>query len=268
MDIDILNINNFDINKLVFSKVVNLNPYKKKISIGYNNLIDLYILTPLFTNSINFNLNSKISFIKLSFDPLLGDILKFYNIVNEIEDNINKNILKLYPNYELSSILKFDKNDIDIFQKIDNEDDNNNDNNYIKYMYLSLDSKNDYTYKIFDDNNHETNINQLKLGSKFKSIIKIDYIWIDIKKKKFGLNINLIQLKFIQPIYQIKCLFDDTVIQNNKSIILKKELNINESDTNIKTQSPKKEIENKSVFIPPDPRELLKMKNLLKKVNE
>lgn len=252
MDINIINIDNFDINDINLSRSISINSYKKKISIGYKDNTELYLLTPLITNNINYQ-NDKYQFLKILFDPFLGQILNFYNIIISIEKYIKEHIHKNNPKYILNSIIKNDKQDL--------FDDDGSE--CIKAMLLRLNN-----YKVYDNNSNECELSLLKVGWKFKALIKIDYIWIDIDKKKFGLNIELIQLKIIQPITQIRCLIDNDIPIRRKITKIPEPIRpianvINEFR---ETEEQKEEEKPVSIFKPPNPLELLKMKNALKKV--
>jgi hypothetical protein len=245
MDINIVKLDNFNIDKITFSKSFFINSSKKQISIGYDDYTDLHILTPTFTNDINFyNIPT---YFKLNFNPMLGPILNFYNIITNIENNIKSNILKNNPTYKLNSVLKNDNSDF-----IDDEDD------IIKKLFLRLSKA-----KFYDHNSNECDLNVLQVGWKFKALIKIDYIWIDIINKKFGLNIELIQLKIIQPVSTIRCLIDD-----DYRYVPKFKIEI-ETETKTEYKPINNEIKSeiiKKPFIIPNPNELLNLKNALKKV--
>jgi hypothetical protein len=215
MDISIININDFDIKLLTFSKSFFIGQNKKKISIGYDDNTDFHILTPLFTNSMDFLSNHKYQYLKMVFDPMLGNILKFYNIIKSIENSVKELILKHNKNYTMQSIIRNDQMDMFIDdEEIDIE------LNSIKNIYLKLSNHPKLVplYKIYDSNNNECQLNNLKNGWKYKALIKIDSIWIDTMKKKFGINLDLIQLKILQPIVQTKCLIDNDVIIVKKDI--------------------------------------------------
>jgi hypothetical protein len=135
-DIHIVDIDNFNIDNITTpKKITNININKQKLSIGYNNK-DFYLITPFFINYNDYH-NSKIQYLKLSFDPLYGEILKFYETILLIEQK-SKDILSKY--YSLNSIIKteningFDLFDIDVFENI-------------KYMYIKLNNH----YKIYSD---------------------------------------------------------------------------------------------------------------------
>jgi hypothetical protein len=272
MDINIVDINTFDISKITFSKSVLITPIKKKISIGYDDNIDLHILSPIFINNMNFLSNNKYPYLKLIFDPMLGHILKFYTFIQNIEIYITQHIEKNKNNkYTISSIIKNDQSDYnDLF-------DNTNHNDYIRTIFLKLSNlyKSEPKYKVFDNNLQECNLNSLKNGWKFKTLIKIDYVWIDIEKKKFGLSLDLIQLKIIQPISQIKCLIDNDIPDIKKENFKLRNSN-NDIDQTIPKISPvsdknpnvsdQEKTERPQIFIPPNPLELLKMRSALKKV--
>jgi hypothetical protein len=271
MDINITNINDFDMKQIIFSKSFFIGLNKKKISIGYGDNVDIHILTPFFTNIMNYINGNKYQYLKIVFDPMLGNILKFYNIIQSLEYIIKDHILKHNKDYVLQSIIRDDQDDL--------FSDNNIDINTIKNICLKLInySKSDIQYKIYDDNCEECSLNNLKYGWKYKGLIKFESIWIDTQKKKFGLNLELVQLKIKQPITQIKCLID------NDNIIIKKDIhkysnNKLNTDQNIITNIPLNneiaahlipaiEIKTKN-FIPPNTMELLKIKNALKKVLE
>jgi hypothetical protein len=247
-DIHIVDIDNFNIDNITTpKKITNININKQKLSIGYNNK-DFYLITPFFINYNDYH-NSKIQYLKLSFDPLYGEILKFYETILLIEQK-SKDILSKY--YSLNSIIKteningFDLFDIDVFENI-------------KYMYIKLNNH----YKIYSDL-HETNIDYLKQKWYFKCLIKIDSFWIDINKKTYGLSIDLIQIKISQPIYQIRCLIDNKELANPISISVQIPEQKSSIAYHITETTNKKEI--KSVFIPPNPMDLLNIKNALKSI--
>ena len=246
-DKDIVDIDNFNIDNIVIpKKITNININKQKLSIGYNNK-DFYLITPFFINYNDYH-NNKIQYLKLSFDPLYGDIFKFYETILLIEQK-SKDILSKY--YSLNSIIKteningFDLFDIDVFENI-------------KYMYIKLNNH----YKIYTDL-HETNIDNLKQKWYFKCLIKIDSFWIDINKKTYGLSIDLIQIKISQPIYQIKCLIDKEL---SPPISISVQIPEHKSPIayHITETTNKKEI--KSIFVPPNPMDLLNIKNALKSI--
>jgi hypothetical protein len=176
-------------------------------------------------------------------------MIKFYETILLIEQK-SKDILSKY--YSLNSIIKteningFDLFDIDVFENI-------------KYMYIKLNNH----YKIYSDL-HETNIDNLKQKWYFKCLIKIDSFWIDINKKTYGLSIDLIQIKISQPIYQIKCLIDNKESANPISISVQIPEQKSSIAYHITETTNKKEI--KSVFIPPNPMDLLNIKNALKSI--
>jgi len=276
MDINIININDFDIKQIAFSKSFFIGSNKKKISIGYGENVDFHILTPLFTNTMDFISNNKYQYLKMVFDPMLGNILKFYNIIQSIETLIKDHILKHNKNYTLQSVIRNDQTDLFI-----DENQMDTEINNIKNIYLKLTNhpKSESTYKIYDANCNECLLNNLKNGWKYKGLIKIESIWIDTLKKKFGLNLELVQLKILQPITQTKCLIDNDILIVKKDVYKysNNTLNLNQ---NIQANLPIVSDDSKSVeqrtpilsnieikkFIPPNAGELLKMKDALKKV--
>lgn len=258
MDINIVKLNNFDLNKIVLSKSYSIYTNNKKISIGYDNYSDLHLLSPIFINNINYSIYQNL---KIRFEPLLGDILHFYNSINDIEQKIKNHITKHNKDYNLCSIIKTDKTDL--------FDDTSND--YIKY--ISIDLTKNTTYKIYNNNSEECALNNLKNGLKFKTLLKIDYVWINTFSKKFGLHIDLIQLKIIQPIATLKCLIDTDLNKDNEIIVkdiveykVEKKPSINNTN-NISIQQ-NSIIVDKVIFRPPDASQLLLMKSSLKKVIE
>ena len=135
---------------------------------------------------------------------------------------------------------------------------------------MNMNNKSELNYRIYDSNSKECQLSNLKNGWKFRTLIKFDSIWIDTDRKKFGINLDLVQLKIYQPISRIRCLIDnDTYTRelskytNNNSI----------EDCAITRSNPSKPISDfdtgkKKVFVPPNPDELLKIRNALKKVLE
>jgi len=298
MDINIVNINDFDIKQITFSKSFFIGQNKKKISIGYDDNTDFHILTPLFTNSMDFLSNHKYQYLKMVFDPMLGNILKFYNIIKSIENSVKELILKHNKNYTMQSIIRNDQMDMFID---DEEVDIDIELNSIKNIYLKLSNHPKLVplYKIYDSNNTECQLNNLKNGWKYKALIRIESIWIDTMKKKFGINLDLIQLKILQPIVQTKCLIDNDVIIVKKDIYrysnntfsfdqdIRANLSVdplvnnisrnayisdNLTNSDISTNSANTTNSANStmtkLFIAPNANDLLKMKNALKKVLE
>jgi len=271
MDI-ITNINNFNILNIQYSKSFSIGITQKKKSIGYNNAIDFLILSPVFISNTNYSSCLNYKSIKIRFEPLLGPILDFYNIINNIENNITQHILKHNPSYTICSIIK-------------NEQLNNFDDfitNPIKYISLNINNN----LKYFDDLNKESSLNELKINFRFKTLLKIDSIWINTNSKKFGLNIELIQLKIIKPLYLSKCLIDnntyiDNTTNNSKELLLINNNTINNNTINnntINNNTINKElllikkdtnniiINQPIIFKPPEPSQLLQLKNSLKKI--
>ena len=272
MDITIINIDEILIDKIQFSKSFSTNINQKKISIGYNNQIDLHILSPIFLSNMNHLPLIQYNSIKLRFEPMLGPIQQFYNTIIQIEQLIKQHILKHNNDYLLCSIIKIDR--IDLFD--DQIDD------FTKYISLNI--NNDTKY--YDHQNNETSISDLKINYKFKTLLKIDSIWINTNSKKFGLKIELIQLKIIKPITTIRCLIDNDHNQNynhnqnqnhnhnQKQITNNKiEVEIDKETSPIRNQTNNVLIQqpiiiDKIIFKPPDPSQLLQLKNSLKKIIE
>ena len=132
--------------------------------------------------SISYNQNYNL--FKYKFDDF---ILLFKEVDGEIESlTYNKKVYKDFIEIQLLLFNLFDYKNIE----------------YIDVYLQSIQGI--YIENIYDDyydnNSNECELNLLKVGWKFKALIKIDYIWIDIGKNKFGLNIELIQLKIIQHV--------------------------------------------------------------------
>lgn len=267
MDINIINFNEFDINQISYSKSFFISQYNKKKSIGYGNNTDLFLLTPLFTNNIDFSSNNTPQYFRMDFDPMLGNILNFYNIIMSIENNIKNYILKHNKNYTLQSISRNDPNDVFIDEELLDTEINNIQNIYLK---LTRNSKKEILCKVYDTNNIECSLDNLKNSWKYKGLIKIDSIWIDTIKKKFGLNIELVQLKILQPIIQIKCLIDSDILITKKNI----KNNISGMELSIIDNQPQTTNKNNNnteialPFKPPNVMDLVKMRGALKRVLE
>lgn len=285
---NIINYDNINTNLLIFSKAINTSNNYKKISIGYNTENNLYILSPLLINSVI----QMDKYLKLKFDPMLGSILTFYNQIKLIETKINQRITKYNKNYILCSILKDDI--------IDEFDNDLNTDLFAKYIKLDI---NTHT-KIYNNLNQESTINELQINYNYKIILKLDYIWIDLQSRKFGLKISLVQLKIIPPLYMTRCLIDNHIsnyspeinqqpITNISNILIQQSATayttkttktitaiptniqttpisvVNPISTSISNQiQPSVPIVDKIIFRPPDPLQLLQLKNSLKKVIE
>ena len=125
MDISIININDLLINNNIqLSKSFSVNKDQKKISIGYNDTMDLYIESPIAISISNNYIRSYNLKLKLRFEPLLGQMLKFYNVLIQIESLIKQHVQSRNIDFKLCSIFKNDQ--IDLFDQ--SPDD------YIKYI--------------------------------------------------------------------------------------------------------------------------------------
>ena len=200
MNINIIDLDNFDINQVKYAKSVNNGTTSsKKISIGYDDNIELYILTPYMINKIDYLPNRKYSFFKMHFDPMLGPILKFFKMIQSLEHNVKQHINRYSNKLEINTIIKTDNTDL-----FDDNDDDNTD--LIKMIYLKLSNQ---QHKIYDNNSEECSLDKLRNEWKYKVLLKIDSIWINSDKRRYGLKIEMVQLKIYQPIYQMKCLIDN-----------------------------------------------------------
>jgi hypothetical protein len=296
MDINIIDFQTIDYDKIFFSQIVNITSNRKKIFIGYENSECLTLITPYFLNNMIFLPNNKYQYIKIIFDPLAGQIYEFYKVIQNIENIINSYIDEILPSYKFVSILKSDLNNMsDIFD----EDENNNDalegsisELNISYINLKLnltETKDGKITKVYNNNFNECNLSELKNGWKFKCLLNFSYVWFDTDKKRCGLNLDLLQIKIHQPIYLNKCLIDSNIGHNqlshnqyNPNIISKYSVlnnlsNISMQDIpdhhqqningeKIVVQNNIQNINNKPIMIIPNANELLNIKNALKKV--
>lgn len=244
MDINIINLNEINIDNITLSNEINLGNGKKKISIGYNENQELYMLTPHFINNMIFQENQKYEFIKLIFEPMLGDMKKFYNFITTLESKIKKTI-KL-KNHTMNQLIRDES--IEIFDESEMNDET------IKNMYLKISS----SLRIYDNQSRECSIDKLIKGWKFKCLIKIDSIWINTTSKKYGLCVHLYQLKMYQPIHQLKCLIDCM----DDKVVFRPKVEYTETKTQPIIQKSEKLNNN---FIP-NIKDLLQIKNTLKKV--
>jgi hypothetical protein len=267
LDINIVNLNDIDLNRIKFSKSSSINKDQKKISIGYDSHIDLHIQTPLLTSTMNYT-KSFNNLISIRFDPMLGQILLLYKFIIDIEKHISNHILRHNHDYKLCTIIKSEC--IDLFD--DNKD------NYTKYILLNA-----QLTKFYNNINEPTVINQIKNKSKYKALLNIESIWINTTSKKFGLKIEPIQIKIIEPLSTNMCLIDynpENQIDTNKKKITNNQSSILTNSTFIPTPTPTQTqtqttnilvqqqpiIIDKIIFKPPDPSQLLQLKNSLKKI--
>lgn len=283
MDINIIKIDDLLIDNIALSKSVSIGENQRKISIGYLDFVDLHIQTPTIKCNMNYVQNINYQSFKIRFEPMLGPILKLYNLIISIEILIKQHILKHNSDYKLCSIIKS--------EKIDQFDDSIDD--YIRYILLELSSNKNLT--IFNDDNQIVDIYQMKNGYKYRTLLKIDSIWINTATKKFGLKLELVQLKIIIPISTIRCLIDinpqDIQLINDK-IVKKDNLNVNSimnpnpiintnpnpnpnpiinTNSNINNNiliNQQSIVVDRVIFRPPDPSQLLQLKNSLKKIIE
>lgn len=251
MDINIVNLNEINIDNITLSKEINLGNGKKRISIGYNENQELYMLTPHFINNMAFQENQKYEFIKLVFEPMFSDMKKFYNFITTLETKIIKAV-KL-KNYTMNQLIKDES--IEIFDESEMNDET------LKNMYLKLSS----SLRIYDSNSKECSIDKLIKGWKFKCLIKIDSIWINTTSKKFGLCVHLYQLKIYQPIHQLKCLidcFDEKPVYKPKIEFYEPKEKLERLERLEKSDKLKKP---SNIFLP-NIKDLLQIKSTLKKV--
>ena len=293
MDIKIINITDFNDTKIKFSPLINISVNKKKINIEYDE-DSFYLLSPYFINNTVFISNINYNFIKITFDPFIGSIYKFYKIIEQIENNIKLHIEKIMLNYNFVSILKKEQFDhFDQFEQSDHFDQsdqsNQNDQNdqrestNISYINLKLNLNlsdqfitNNKITKIYKEMS-ECNIEKLKKGWKYKCLIYFNHIWIDTIKKRYGLNLDLIQLKIHEPSYLSGCLIDNidssaNSLANNSTINLTNSSTINSNNLikpiiqNNIINFNNKNLKQNPIMILPNAMELLNMKNALKKV--
>ena len=78
------------------------------------------------------------------------------------------------------------------------------------------------TIPIFDNKGNSINFDSIDINSEFICLMKLQSIWVDLNKKKFGLNWNICQIKNYPELNYNVCYIedsDDEDITNKKSIV-------------------------------------------------
>ena len=119
---------------------------------------------------------------------------KYCNFIKDIENNVDK-IIKT----KLKKKLKLHSNNID------------------GKMILNI---NNQKYSIFDNNNNLINCNDVEIYSNVICILKLKNIWIDLNKKKYGLNWIVYQIKVYPELNYNVCYIDDSDDESNDKKIV------------------------------------------------
>lgn len=288
MDINIVSFSNFVYDKIKLSEPINITSNRKKIFIGYEEEDNVHILSPYLNNNLIYTMPTKYQFIKINFDPFVGQIYNFYKLIENFEENIKAHINDTMPNYHFVSIIKSDQNDI-----FDDDDDDNECLN-TSYIHLKLnltETRDGKITKIYNSQSSECDITNLKNGWKYKCLIHFNYIWFDSDKKRCGLSLDLTQLKIYQPSYLSKCLIDNNQtllnpthishIQHPMNLMMQSQSNHNFVPTLTTPNTIHNNLNNnvtnninnnqtinniKPIMVVPNAMELLNIKNALKKV--
>lgn len=134
---------------------------------------------------------------QIALYPNYNLLQNFITFIKEFETNISNCITSKFPNLELSSLLN--KKDNIIFIKLKIEDN----------------------VKISSPLNKIITLKNLNINSEIESIIKINNIWI--KDNKFGIQIQLYQLKYYPSLIELNYNFFEKDIIINTEIIVKED---------------------------------------------
>ena len=159
------------------------------------------LISPKLEINTNWS-NLKYQTIKIPLEPLVGPVLKFYNIINDIELKAFEELKRIFgDNFNFKSILSEINHNGDLF--LDDEEFN------ITILTLKL-AKNLTT---FDHVGKKININMLESQNNiYKLVIEYTELWYDKETNTGGCNFNIVQIKHFPQYYE------DDLITNDKPI--------------------------------------------------
>ena len=186
--------NNYTFENIIIGKKIKLDENISKYYIYYNDdnndsPKDIYIKVPkirIIYKLGNSNFNQE----RIALYPNYDLIDAFINFIKILEINLSECFQNKFKNLELSSILIKKEN--------------------INYLKINTDDK----VKIFSPINKLV-LKDLKINNQIEFIIKINHIWI--KNNKFGLTIQLFQIKYYPSIQELNLNLFDT---DSSSVII------------------------------------------------
>ncbi len=192
----LININNFDAEKLLITKP-EINGYHR-VDIYYNSLQKIWIKTPklkvsFIPNLTTHEIGKKIN-ITLSLNPITPEIAEFYKLIFRIEKSI-KNIFS-----ELKSGFKTSINKSD----------------YKMYVNIPCSNINDVitpNINIYSFQNKLIKLNDIPYNDTISCFLELSYVWID--NDKFGIHWSVLQIKHYPVMDFINCVFTDSDTETN-----------------------------------------------------
>jgi len=233
--------NNFDSDKLFFGSKICSDDNISRYYLYYqddNESKEIYIKLPKIRMIFNNFINQKYSSINIPIYPMWESTEKFTQLIHNIENIVKESF---NSKYSLSSLLS-SRNGLEL---------------------LKMKMKD--TPKITSNLNKSVTFADFKINSEIELIVKISYVWLSKKTKKYGLSCQLYQIKYCGVPEQLYIDFIDEPVRFSK-------------EKTIISQITPESIYNKSVVqsgqnipdIPrqkmPSPQELLQALTKLKKV--
>ena len=274
---------NYDLKKLYYDEQINIGDGRSKIKVfrsgegfKYNRI---FIKTPRMRLAFDPNKN-RFNNISVSLHPLTEEIKEFYKFIKEI-DKLNKKHIDKKFKYKSNIIKKKDSN----------------------FRYIQFNLAN--SCKIFNDKRELTDISELNIKNDVRLLIELNHIWI--KNNKCGTSWDVCQIRFYPFLINLDDCFissdeeseTESTYKNNKNnkykhvyrclnctseFCTEREIN-NTNQNNTNQNNINKEIKNnisqKSIkktdnklnkkpvvsFRPPSVKDILNMRNKLKKSN-
>lgn len=222
----------FDINKLIFADKICTDDNMSRYYLYYedNDSKEIYIKLPKLRMIFNNFINQKYSSINIPIYPIWERTEKCINLIHEIETKIQDIFNTKYKFHSLIS----EKNGLVLFK--------------MKMKDIPL---------ITSTLNKNVTFNDFKINSEIELVVKISYIWLSKKTKKYGLSCQLCQIKYNGLPEQQNIDFID------EKPIKKIHVHESESNKNINSINNINNIQNRPKM--PNPDELLAA---LKKLNK
>jgi len=212
---DIINGNNIDHKKILFSKPTKFeNKYKIKVFVydeQTKKINKLCLITPMFELNINWK-SLKYQSFKINLDPLYGNILDFYNLITKIEDISLDELIKYFGDCTFKSIIS----------ELTHTDDLFIDSDLFTINVLTLRLLK--STNVFDINGKKTIINDFNMSGQtyYKFLLELTELWYDFDTKTGGCNFNITQIKHFPAIYD-----HDFITNDNQNININTNINTN-----------------------------------------
>jgi hypothetical protein len=261
---------NYDLKKLYYDEQINIGDGRSKIKVfrsgegfKYNRI---FIKTPRIRLAFDPNKN-RFNNITVSLHPLTEEIKEFYKFIKEI-DKLNKKHIDKKFKYKSNIIKKKDSN--------------------FRYIQFNLSN----SCKIFNNKRELTDISELSIKNDVRLLVELNHIWI--KDNKCGASWDVYQIRFYPFLINLdncfissdeesetestnnnkykhiyKCLNCSTEkeIHNTNQHNINKEIKTNKSQNSVKKTDTKSNKKPVLSFRPPSVKDILNMRNKLKKSN-